>query len=145
MLLNKTVFHLVVAIKLGMVYPVWAEISVLEQLQWQNRALVVCALQEGNLVRLAGQFNQQELAKRQLRIFASSYFGVFELNKDNMKSSDFKFQLCDEMPESTAHLIGLDGTIKASYLFESLNEKAIYRDIDAMPMRQLELNRLKVK
>ncbi|KZN64283.1 hypothetical protein N473_15150 [Pseudoalteromonas luteoviolacea CPMOR-1] len=145
MLLNKTVFHLVVAIKLGMVYPVWADTFTLEQLRWQSRALVVCALQERNLTRLAAKFNQQELEKRRLRIFANSYFGVFELNTDHMQSSHLEFQLCDDMPESTAHLIGLDGTIKASYRFENLNENTIYRDIDAMPMRQLELSRLKAR
>ena len=110
----------------------------LSSLQWKNRLVILNEIGDPNQVLQVLETQQKEIEERDILWFVllghdalSNYPGKLSSSfVDNIRK---KYQL----KKNQVILIGKDGGLKSS--FDSINLNAIFSDIDAMPMRQREM------
>ena len=115
------------------------QLSHLNDLKWKNRILVVLYDNEFQFFKNIKQ-NIKGLDERNFVIISFNNAGAF-INEKPM-SEKFSRSVSQKIkninPNHRIILIGKDGSIKSSYLFETELEKIFY-DVDKMPMRKYEM------
>ncbi|MFT4739784.1 MAG: hypothetical protein ACI9L9_000558 [Marivirga sp.] len=116
--------------------------------QWKNRVLVIYASGADNSTykqQLANFITQQEAYdSRDLIVLQIDGQFVRQLPQEKLLTINarqaMKFLSIDEQTDFTVSLIGKDGGIKKQQK-DALSNQSLLATIDAMPMRQKELNK----
>lgn len=115
------------------------QLSHLNDLKWKNRILVVLYDNEFQFFKNIKQ-NIKGLDERNFVIisFHNSRAFIDEKPMSEKFSRSVSQKIKNINPNHRLILIGKDGSIKSSYLFETEFEKIFY-DVDKMPMRKYEM------
>ncbi len=110
----------------------------LSSLRWQNRIVMLNNIEHQDAVLRSIENQQDEIKDRDIIWFMLSGHAV-QSNYVGDLAEDFAALLRDQYQLSAGQviLIGKDGGLKSS--FDGINLNAIFSDIDAMPMRQREM------
>jgi NADH dehydrogenase [ubiquinone] 1 alpha subcomplex assembly factor 1 len=114
----------------------------LEDLQWRNRVVLVFPGEDIDRQELAAQFERERagIEDRDIRYFV---FGPEVLSNgptfDPEYASQLRARFARPGRNTSVALIGKDGGLK--YEAEHLDLEAVFREIDAMPMRRQEMSR----
>ena len=115
------------------------QLSHLNDLKWKNRILVVLYDNEFQFFKNIKQ-NIKGLDERNFVII--SFHNTRAFIDEKPMSEKFSRSVSQKIkninPNHRLILIGKDGSIKSSYLFETEFEKIFY-DVDKMPMRKYEM------
>ena len=115
------------------------QLSHLNDLKWKNRILVVLYDNEFQFFKNIKQ-NIKGLDERNFVII--SFHNARAFIDEKPMSEKFSRSVSQKIkninPNHRLILIGKDGSIKSSYLFETELEKIFY-DVDKMPMRKYEM------
>jgi ribonucleotide monophosphatase NagD (HAD superfamily) len=122
--------------------------SPFSQYQWKNRVLVIYTSGADNSTykqQLANFKTQQEAYDtRDLIVLQLDAQFVLQLPQENLLTINarqaMKFLSIDAHTDFTLSLIGKDGGIKKQQK-HALSNQSLFATIDAMPMRQKELNK----
>lgn len=108
-------------------------------LKWENRIILVNTVNNKDSSMKIFEQNEDAINERDI---------VWFVIQDNTLATNFNGNITDDFLSNTVKkyksnqgkvtLIGKDGGIKSSH--ESLDLKAIFLEIDAMPMRQIEMH-----
>jgi NADH dehydrogenase [ubiquinone] 1 alpha subcomplex assembly factor 1 len=123
---------------------VWGEQTTLrlEDLQWRNRVVLVFPGEDIDMQELTARFERERagIEDRDIRYFI---FGPEVLSNGPSFDPEYASQLRTRFARpgrnTSVALIGKDGGLK--YEAEHLDLEAIFREIDAMPMRRQEMSR----
>ena len=107
-------------------------------LKWENRIILVNTVNNKDSIMRTFEQNEDDINERDI---------VWFVIQDDTLATNFHGNLTDDFVSNTfkkyknsqgkVTLIGKDGGIKSSH--ESLDLEAIFIEIDAMPMRQIEM------
>jgi len=107
-------------------------------LRWENRIILVNTVNNKDSIMKILEQNEDDINERDI---------VWFVIQDDTLATNFNGNLTDEFSSNTVKkykssqgkvtLIGKDGAMKSSR--ESLDLEAIFLEIDAMPMRQIEM------
>ena len=107
-------------------------------LEWRNRIILVNTVNDKDSIMKIFEQNEDDINERDI---------VWFVIQDDTLETNFIGNLTDDFLSNTAKkyktsqgkvtLIGKDGDIKSSH--ESLDLEVIFLEIDAMPMRQIEM------
>lgn len=115
----------------------------LNDFHWKNRLLLIKAQGQPELNPLMHQINYRQLSERKLLIFALIEDKSYQLLPSGVMQRKPELDVAlgaRSIPNGSAILVGLDGGAKAEYKITQLSIEQITSTIDAMPMRQNELN-----
>lgn len=117
-----------------------AQANMLSQYYWEHRVLITSIGSEAELATLEKQLNDiwPELEERKLIIFAMGNKKVYQLSPEVVTSKQNLEELTLRLNKHHTVLIGLDGGSKRVY--DTFDDKLIFADIDAMPMRRVSAN-----
>jgi hypothetical protein len=113
-------------------------LSGFEALQWQQRIILVNNLQDPQSVLTLFEQNKTEIKERDIIWFVFSGDEA-HTNYQGALSGDFiaKTRASYQLESGKIMLIGKDGGVK--FLLDRMDLEAIFKEIDAMPMRQNEM------
>jgi hypothetical protein len=113
-------------------------LSGFEALQWQQRIILVNNLQDPQSVLTLFEQNKTEIKERDIIWFVFSGDEA-HTNYQGALSGDFiaKTRASYQLESGKIMLIGKDGGVK--FLLDRMDFEAIFKEIDAMPMRQNEM------
>lgn len=114
----------------------------LTALKWENRIILVNTVNNKDSILNIFEQNEAEINERDIVWFVmnnntvtTNFNGYLA---DNFVSNTIqKYKLKDTNEQQKVILLGKDGNIKSSY--KNLVSEAIFSQIDAMPMRQIEM------
>ena len=115
-----------------------AKLSDLRLLQWKNRIILVNNLQNQHAVLTLFENNKSEMKERDIIWFVLEG-DVAHTNYQGALSDDFIVNTREryQLKVGKIMLIGKDGGVK--FLLDRMDLEAIFAQIDAMPMRQNEM------
>ncbi len=113
-------------------------LSDFEALQWQQRIILVNNLQDPQSVLTLFEQNKTEIKERDIIWFVFSADEI-QTNYQGVLSADFIANTRTQyrLKPGQIMLIGKDGGVK--FLLDRMDLEAIFKEIDAMPMRQNEM------
>jgi len=113
-------------------------LSSFEALQWQQRIILVNNLQDPQSVLTLFEQNKTEIKERDIIWFVFSADEI-QTNYQGVLSADFIANTRTQyrLKPGQIMLIGKDGGVK--FLLDRMDLEAIFKEIDAMPMRQNEM------
>lgn len=116
-----------------------AQESQLSQYYWENRVLITTIKSAQELTSLEQQLTKlwPEFEERKLVVFAIYQERSYQLTPQSSYSKQSVQEATKRLNNRHTLLIGLDGGSKAVY--DSFDNKQIFADIDAMPMRRSRL------
>jgi len=116
------------------------KLSELGSLQWKNRIIILNDMKQQVEARNQLEDKQDEITERDILWFILSQDKVLS-NYEGELSSSFGVEVREkyQMQANQVILIGKDGGLKSR--FDEINLNVIFTDIDAMPMRQQEMNK----
>ena len=133
----------VMAMSLMMLFTVTVDgqtLDDLSSLRWKNRVVILNEIADHDQFLQVLETQQKEIKERDILWFV--LFGSDALsNYSGSLSTDFSNDIRQkyQLKKRQVVLIGKDGGLKSS--FDGVNLNAIFSDIDAMPMRQQEMQR----
>ena len=115
-----------------------ATLSDLRLLRWKNRIILVNNLHDQQAVLALFDNNKREINERDIVWFVMDG-DVAHTNYQGALSGDFiaKTRVSHQLESGKIMLIGKDGGVK--FLLDRMDLEAIFKEIDAMPMRQNEM------
>jgi hypothetical protein len=116
-----------------------AELSDLDTLQWKHRIILVNTPQHQQAVLALFAKNKNEIDERDMVWFVFTGDEA-RTNYQGVLSADFVTRTRDryQLEPGKIMLIGKDGGVK--FLLDRMDLEAIFSEIDAMPMRQNEMD-----
>jgi hypothetical protein len=111
----------------------------LSQYYWENRVLITTIKSAQALTSLEEQLTElwPAFEERKLIVFAIYKKRIYQLSPQSSDSKQSVQEATKRLNSRHTLLIGLDGGSKAVY--DSFDNKQIFADIDAMPMRRSRL------
>lgn len=111
----------------------------LSQYYWENRVLITTIKSAQALTSLEEQLIElwPAFEERKLIVFAIYKKRIYQLSPQSSDSKQSVQEATKRLNSRHTLLIGLDGGSKAVY--DSFDNKQIFADIDAMPMRRSRL------
>lgn len=116
-----------------------AQENQLSQYYWENRVLITTIKSAQALTSLEEQLTElwPAFEERKLIVFAIYKKRIYQLSPQSSNSKQSVQEATKRLNSRHTLLIGLDGGSKAVY--DSFDNKQIFADIDAMPMRRSRL------
>lgn len=114
----------------------------LTDLKWENRIILVNTVNNKDSILNTFEQNETEINERDIVWFVM-YNNAVTTNFNGYLTDNFvsntieKYKLKDTNDQQKVILLGKDGSIKSNH--KSLLLEAIFSQIDAMPMRQIEM------
>ena len=117
------------------------QIGHLSDLKWEKRIIIVLNDENFEFNNRAKKY-QKEIEERDISIVFYNKGNAYLGNKiiSNRFSKSFEKKIKDRKPRYSLILVGKDGGVKNTYLYET-KLRAIFYDIDKMPMRKSEMKK----
>ena len=117
------------------------QIGLLSDLKWKKRIIIIADDENFNFNKRIKKY-RKEIEEREISIIFFNKNIAYLDNKIISKkfSNSVEKKIKDINPYHRLILIGKDGGVKNSYLFETELEKIFY-DVDKMPMRRYEVKK----